>query len=48
MTIGAVLAAGAGAIILSLMGAFRAPRCWLSALLASSPHGSRRRRLGVG
>ena len=36
MTIGAVLAAGAGAIILSLMGAFRAPRCWLSALLAST------------
>src|ERR1035441_6685637 len=36
MTIGAVLAAGAGAIILSLMGAFRAPRCWLSALLASA------------
>ena len=36
MTIGAVLAAGACAIILSLMGAFRAPRCWLSALLAST------------
>ena len=37
MTIGAVLlVAGAGAIILSLMGAFRAPRCWLSALLASA------------
>src|ERR1035437_7221018 len=36
MTVGAVLAAGACAIILSLMGAFRAPRCWLSALLAST------------
>jgi hydrogenase-4 component B len=36
MTIGAVLAAGACAVILSLMGAFRAPHCWLSALLASA------------
>jgi len=36
MTLGAVLAAGAGAIILSLMGSFRAPRCWSVALLASA------------
>ena len=36
MTIGAVLAAGACAIILSLMGVSRAPLCWLSALLAST------------
>src|ERR1035441_4479211 len=36
MTIGTVLAAGTCAIILSLMGAFRAPRCWLAALLAST------------
>src|ERR1035437_7073221 len=36
MTTGAMLAAGACAMILSLIAAFRGPRCWLLALLASS------------
>lgn len=36
MTIGAMLAAAAGAILLSLLASLRAPRWWLAALLTSS------------
>ena len=36
MTTGALLAAAAGAIALSLMASLRAPRCWLAAVLAST------------
>jgi len=36
MTIGTMLVAAAGAILLSLLASLRAPRCWLAALLTSS------------
>ena len=36
MTVGVLLALGGCFIILALIGAFRAPRCWLAALLASA------------